>query len=96
MGCLESGMLGRRVSSQLWVLCFSDCADGGTDRAADSLTERSGLTHTDAIEWGGIGNEFARHDRMDLILRGYQVNDPTWLYLSFLLILAVYFKFSRL
>ena len=33
---------------------------------------------------------------MDLILRGYQVNDPTWLYLSFLLILAVYFKFSRL
>lgn len=33
---------------------------------------------------------------MDLILRGYQVNDPTWLYLSFLLIVAVYFKFSRL
>src|SRR5262249_18579640 len=33
---------------------------------------------------------------MDLILRGYHVNDPTWLYLSFLLILAVYFKFSRL
>src|SRR5262245_46172236 len=33
--------------------------------------------------------------RMDLILRGYHVNDPTWLYLSFLLILAVYFKFSR-
>jgi hypothetical protein len=33
---------------------------------------------------------------MDLILQGYEVNDPTWLYLSFLLILAVYFKFSRL
>jgi hypothetical protein len=33
---------------------------------------------------------------MDLILRGYHVDDPTWSYLSFLLILAVYFKFSRL
>ncbi|MGE5193895.1 MAG: hypothetical protein ACM3U2_15485 [Deltaproteobacteria bacterium] len=32
---------------------------------------------------------------MDLILRGYHLNDPTWFYLSFLLILAVYFKFSR-
>lgn len=33
---------------------------------------------------------------MDSILRGYHVNNSTWLYLSFLLILAVYFKFSRL
>lgn len=34
---------------------------------------------------------------MDKILPGgYQLNDPTWFYLSFLLILAVYFKFSRL
>ncbi|MFN0053337.1 MAG: hypothetical protein ACKV0T_14230 [Planctomycetales bacterium] len=33
---------------------------------------------------------------MDSILRGYSLNDPTWLYLSFVLILAVYFKFSRL
>jgi hypothetical protein len=33
---------------------------------------------------------------MDLILRGYHLNDPTWFYLSFLLSLAVYFKFSRL
>ena len=32
---------------------------------------------------------------MDQILRGYRLNDPTWFYLSFLLILAVYFKFSR-
>jgi hypothetical protein len=33
---------------------------------------------------------------MDLILPGgYSLNDPTWFYLSFLLILAVYFKFSR-
>jgi hypothetical protein len=33
---------------------------------------------------------------MDLILPGgYHLNDPTWFYLSFLLILAVYFKFSR-
>ncbi len=32
---------------------------------------------------------------MDQILRGYYLNDPTWFYLSFLLILAVYFKFSR-
>ncbi|MGQ0634094.1 MAG: hypothetical protein ACT4QC_05775 [Planctomycetaceae bacterium] len=32
---------------------------------------------------------------MELILRGYHVSDETWLYLSFLLILAVYFKFSR-
>jgi hypothetical protein len=32
---------------------------------------------------------------MDLILRGYHLNDSTWFYLSFLLILAVYFKFSR-
>jgi len=33
---------------------------------------------------------------MDQILRGYHLNDPTWFYLSFLLSLAVYFKFSRL
>ena len=26
---------------------------------------------------------------------GYSLNDSTWFYLSFLLILAVYFKFSR-
>jgi hypothetical protein len=32
---------------------------------------------------------------MGQILRGYALNDPTWFYLSFLLILAVYFKFSR-
>src|SRR5215471_13590156 len=32
---------------------------------------------------------------MDQILLGYHLNDPTWFYLSFLLILAVYFKFSR-
>ncbi|HEY3967688.1 MAG TPA: hypothetical protein VGM05_24210 [Planctomycetaceae bacterium] len=32
---------------------------------------------------------------MDQILRGYYLNDPTWFYLSFLLILAVFFKFSR-
>ena len=33
---------------------------------------------------------------MDQILRGYHLDDPTWFYLSFLLSLAVYFKFSRL
>jgi hypothetical protein len=32
---------------------------------------------------------------MDQILQGYHLNDPTWFYLSFLLIVAVYFKFSR-
>ncbi|MBI3861967.1 MAG: hypothetical protein HY290_08720 [Planctomycetia bacterium] len=32
---------------------------------------------------------------MDQILRGYHLDDPTWFYLSFLLILAVFFKFSR-
>src|SRR5947207_3046438 len=32
---------------------------------------------------------------MGQILRGYALNDPTWFYLSFLLIIAVYFKFSR-
>ena len=31
-----------------------------------------------------------------LLPGGYSLNDPTWFYLSFLLILAVYFKFSRL
>ena len=33
---------------------------------------------------------------MDVILRGYQVNEPTWFYLSFLLIVAVFFRFHRL
>ena len=32
---------------------------------------------------------------MDQVLQGYYLNDPTWFYLSFLLIVAVYFKFSR-
>ncbi|MDA0832773.1 MAG: hypothetical protein O2955_08200 [Planctomycetota bacterium] len=32
---------------------------------------------------------------MDVILRGYDVNPATWFYLSFLLIIAVYFRFSR-
>lgn len=37
-----------------------------------------------------------RLSHMDKILPGgYQLNDPTWFYLSFLLSLAVYFKFSR-
>src|SRR5579859_1923669 len=45
--------------------------------------------------WGGrrLGNPAKR--RMDQILQGYHLNDPTWFYLSFLLSLAVYFKFSR-
>ncbi len=33
---------------------------------------------------------------MDVILRGYSVNEPTWFYLSTLLILAVFFRFGRL
>ncbi len=33
---------------------------------------------------------------MDFILHGYYVNNPTWFYLSFLLIVSVYFKFNRL
>jgi hypothetical protein len=32
---------------------------------------------------------------MDVILRDYSVNDATWFYLSLLLILAVFFRFSR-
>ena len=32
---------------------------------------------------------------MDVILRGYSVNDATWFYLSLLLILAVFFRFNR-
>ena len=33
---------------------------------------------------------------MQEILRGYSVNEPTWFYLSLLLIMAVFFKFGRL
>lgn len=33
---------------------------------------------------------------MEPFLLGYHVTDPTWFYLSFLLIVAVFFKFSRL
>jgi hypothetical protein len=33
---------------------------------------------------------------MDQFLRGYDLNEATWFYLSFLLIIAVFFKFSRL
>lgn len=33
---------------------------------------------------------------MEAILRGYEVNGPTWFYLSSLLIVAVYFRFNRL
>lgn len=32
---------------------------------------------------------------MDSILTGYEVNQPTWFYLSLLLILSVYFRFGR-
>lgn len=32
---------------------------------------------------------------MDSILSGYQVNPPTWFYLSLLLILSVFFRFNR-
>ena len=32
---------------------------------------------------------------MEEILTGYKVNEPTWFYLSLLLIIAVFFKFSR-
>lgn len=32
---------------------------------------------------------------MESILRGYHVDEPTWFYLSFLLIIAVYYKFNR-
>ncbi len=32
---------------------------------------------------------------MEEVLRGYQVNAPTWFYLSLLLILAVFYKFGR-
>jgi hypothetical protein len=33
---------------------------------------------------------------MNSILHGYQVNEPTWFYLSLLLILAVFFRFGRI
>jgi len=33
---------------------------------------------------------------MAYLLEGYQVNQPTWFYLSMLLIIAVYFRFTRL
>lgn len=33
---------------------------------------------------------------MELFLHGYNVNEPTWFYLSLLLIVAVYFRFTRL
>lgn len=33
---------------------------------------------------------------MEGLLRGYHVNEPTWFYLSLLLILAVFFKFGRI
>ncbi|GIX03716.1 MAG: hypothetical protein KatS3mg113_0722 [Planctomycetaceae bacterium] len=33
---------------------------------------------------------------MDTILHGYEVNAPTWFYLSLLLILAVFFRFQRI
>lgn len=33
---------------------------------------------------------------MNAILHGYQVNEPTWFYLSLLLILAVFFRFGRI
>lgn len=33
---------------------------------------------------------------MDALLQGYDVNRPTWFYLSTLLIIAVYFRFTRL
>lgn len=33
---------------------------------------------------------------MEAILRGYEVNGPTWFYLSSLLIIAVFFRFNRL
>ncbi len=32
---------------------------------------------------------------MEIILRGYEVNEPTWFYLSFLLIIAIFFRFKR-
>jgi len=32
---------------------------------------------------------------MELILTGYEVNEPTWFYLSLLLIIAVFFRFHR-
>ena len=32
---------------------------------------------------------------MDKILSGWAVNDATWLYLSFVLTVTVYFRFSR-
>ena len=33
---------------------------------------------------------------MESILRGYSVSDPTWIYLSLMLIIAVFFRFTRL
>ena len=32
---------------------------------------------------------------MDVLLRGYSVNPPTWFYLSTLLIVAVFYRFNR-
>ena len=33
---------------------------------------------------------------MDVLLKGYSVNPPTWFYLSTLLILAVFYRFNRI
>ncbi len=47
------------------------------------------------MESGPIGRAVPAKLCMDVILSGYEVNNATWFYLSLLLILAVFFRFSR-
>ncbi|RMG38307.1 MAG: DUF2029 domain-containing protein [Planctomycetota bacterium] len=60
--------------------------------ALPRFRERSGLRRSA----GPVARFFRLHETtMDIILRGYEVNEPTWFYLSTVLILAVFFRFGR-
>src|SRR5579872_6563354 len=88
--------LGNPGDGPLWVVGFFRLRKyKERSRSRLLLGKERGWPGVSTACWGGrrLGNP--AECRMDQILQGYHLNDPTWFYLSFLLIVAVYFKFSR-
>ena len=84
------------LGKQKWVKHLAAPREGTVQRSrVDLLKEKAGSESLCATKGVARRSGVAVDRRMDVLLSGYEVNPPTWFYLSLLLIVAVFFRFGR-